>query len=188
MLSLNAWIQRQATGRAVLLFLIPAQMIYFVMLMITLPEVQQFALDNKLFDLSPGGYSYEHAVRLLSNLGETGRDVYLKQQLPLDFIYPALFAISSALLLSWVLVKRHPKESMVFILIWVPIAAGVFDYLENVQIIRMLLNFPEISHQMVRLSSTMTILKSGFTTAFFFILLYGLIRLVWPVQKRSEKI
>ena len=87
-------IQSKSTGKNVILFFIPAMLVYILMLSYAIPNVEKYANGMKLFDLSPGGYSYEYARELLSNLGDSGRDLYLYNQLPLDFLYPGLFAIS----------------------------------------------------------------------------------------------
>lgn len=162
-----------ATGKNVLIFLIPSLAVYFVMLFYTIPGVQSYAPDMKIFDLSPAGYSYDYSIKLLSLLGDEGRKKYLYTQLPLDFIYPALFSISSFLLLAWLFSKRYDKGSSIFYFCFVPVVAGIFDYLENIQIVLMILNYPEISRVQVALSSTATIAKSGLTTIFFLLLIFG---------------
>jgi len=172
---LIAFIQNVATGRAVLGFFIPAMIVYAIMLLYTIPQVQQYAPGVKLFDLSPTGYSYVHAIKLLGALGVEGRNLYLYQQLPMDFIYPGLFAVSCCLLLSWSFMKSLNSNSKMFYLCFVPAAAGLFDYLENIGIVRMLLSYPNVAESLVSITSYLTILKSAFTTTFFVLLLLGVI-------------
>ena len=71
-----------------------------------------------LFDLSPTGYSFEYAIKLLDTLGSDGRELYLYRQLPLDFIYPGLFAVSFSLLLYWLLLttKRRTLNYFTFVI------------------------------------------------------------------------
>lgn len=174
-----------ASGRNVLIFLIPSLAVYFVMLLHTIPGVQSYAPEMKIFDLSPSGYSYDYAIKLFSTLGDEGRKEYLNTQLPLDFIYPALFSISSFLLLAWLFLKRYDKGSRIFYFCFVPIFAGMFDYLENIQIVVMILNFPDISNTQVVLSSAFTIAKSGLTTIFFLLLFFAIIKL-WMGSKSAK--
>ena len=176
---------RAANGKNVLILLIPSLAVYFVMLFYTIPGVQSYAPEMKIFDLSPGGYSYDYSIKLLSSLGDEGRKKYLYTQLPLDFIYPVLFSISSFLLLAWLFSKRYDKSSRIFYFCFVPIFAGIFDYLENIQIVLMILNYPEISRAQVALSSTATIVKSGLTTIFFLLLVFGFFKL-WRGSKEEE--
>ena len=166
-----------ASGRNVLIFLVPSLAVYSVMLFYTIPGVQSYAPEMKVFDLLPGGYSYDYAMKLLSSLGDEGRKEYLYTQLLLDFIYPALFAISSCLLLAWLFSKRNDKGSSIFYFCFVPVIAGIFDYLENMQIVLMILNYPDVSKLQVVLSSVSTVAKSGLTTVFFLLLIFGILRL-----------
>ena len=99
MKKLISTLQSKSFGKNVLLFFIPAMIVYVAMLAYTIPSVEKYAGGMKLFDLSPGGYSFDYASELLVKLGESGRELYLYNQLPLDFLYPGLFAISSSLLL-----------------------------------------------------------------------------------------
>ncbi len=149
------------------------------MLLYSIPQVEQYAPGIKIFDLSPGGYSYEYSMQLLATLGIAGRDTYLYRQLPLDFVYPVFFAISSCLLLAWVFSKGKVQTPAVYYLCLVPILAGLFDYLENIQIILMLVSYPDISERRVVVSSLTTIGKSGLTTAFLVILVIGCFRIAW---------
>ena len=87
-----------ASGKNVFILFIVTMTIYLLMLSYTIPMVESFAPNTAIFDLSPSGYSYQHATSLLKELGSEGRQVYLSRQLPLDFIYPGLFAISYSLL------------------------------------------------------------------------------------------
>ncbi|MCP3687798.1 MAG: hypothetical protein GY784_05230 [Gammaproteobacteria bacterium] len=162
-----------ASGRAVLAFFVPAMVVYATMLLYTIPQISQHASGMKIFDLLPGGYSFSYATELLQTLGESGRNLYLYRQLPLDFIYPGLFAISCCLLLFWLLKKSVAANSILFYFCFIPVVAGFFDYLENILIIQMLISYPAIAELHVSIASIMTITKSMFTTAFFVMLLVG---------------
>ena len=126
------FLQERATGRTVLLLFVLTQVVYAVILLYSIPAVLEEAPDMKLFDMSPSGYTLEYAQELLSAIGEAGRQTYLSLQLPVDFIYPGLFAVTYSLLLAWLFNKGFARESPVFYLALVPFFAGLFDYLENV--------------------------------------------------------
>jgi len=172
------YIQQVATGKRVLSFLVPAMVIYALMLLYTIPQIEQYSAGMKLFDISPSGYSYQYAIGLLSALGRTGRATYLYRQLPLDFVYPCLFAVSFCLLLSWLFAKSLRADSKMFYLCLVPLFAGLFDYLENICIILMLTSFPDVPELLVASASAFTIVKSTFTTACFVFLVTGCILLI----------
>ena len=123
----------------------------------------------------PTGYSFEYVIKLLDTLGSDGRELYLYRQLPLDFIYPGLFAGSCSLLLSWLFLKTQQTNSKLFYFCYIPLAAGLFDYLENIFIVSILASYPNVSEVSISLASTMTIAKSALTTVFFVLLIIGVI-------------
>ena len=125
--------------------------------------------------MSPTGYSYDEAIILFQSLGPDGRSAYITVQIPIDSVYPGLFAISYALLIKWVFKQFLPRQSRLFFFAFVPVFAGIFDYLENVAVVAMLNGFPEISEVLVTSASCFTIAKSGLTTLFFIGLLVALI-------------
>ena len=167
--------QRVSTGKVVLALIIPAITVYFIMLLYTIPQVSAYAPGINLFDLSLTGYSFEYAIKLLDTLGSDGRELYLYRQLPLDFIYPGLLAGSCSLLLSWLFLKTQKTNSKLFYFCYIPVAAGLVDYLENIIIVSILTSYPNVSEVSISLASAMTIAKSVLTTAFFVLLIIGVI-------------
>ncbi|MCI5144957.1 MAG: hypothetical protein D3923_05365 [Candidatus Electrothrix sp. AR3] len=182
---LLSYTQGVSTGRIVFAFFVPAMAIYFVMVFYTIPQVEAYAQGMKLFDLSPLGYSFEYASELLQALGNEGREKYLYRQLPLDFLYPGLFAVSCTLLLTWLFLKTSENKSKIFYLCLVPAIAGVFDYLENICVVHILWSYPSISKTSIALASTMTIAKSALTTIFFVLLLLGTV--LFFIRERNNK-
>lgn len=176
-------LQKAATGKRVISFILPAMVFYALMLLYTIPQVKLHAAGLKLFDLSPFGYSYEYALKLLSALGDNGRAIYLYRQLPLDFVYPGLFAVSFSLLLAWIFAKILRVDSVMFYSCLVPLVAGLFDYLENMCIVFMLTSFPNVSEVLVLFASVCTIVKSILTVASFAFLALGCILLVRKIKK-----
>jgi hypothetical protein len=170
-------LQKYASGRHVLLLFIITMIVYFIILFYSIPAVIAQAPGMRLFDMSPRGYTPTYAETLLKAIGPIGRELYLKRQLPIDFIYPGLFAVTYTLMLVWLFAKRFDAKSKIFLLVLVPAAAGLFDYLENFGIILMLKSFPTISPTLVHVSSMFTILKSVLTITFYLLLCYGFILL-----------
>jgi hypothetical protein len=182
------YLQKLASGKTVFITCVLTMAVYLLMLLYSIPRVESYAPGIALFDLSPTGYSYQHAISLLETLGETGRNVYLYQQLPIDFVYPGLFAISYSLLLAWLFKKSFPADSKLFYLAVVPVFAGFFDYLENVAIISMIRSFPGLPQELVGIASLFSTLKSLFTMAFFILLFLGIIALFASSLKRKPQL
>jgi len=169
---------KRITGRIVLALFVITNGVYALMLAWSLPAVAAYAPGLQLFDMSPGGYDYEQAIRLLTSLGLPGRELYLWVQLPLDFVYPALFAATYTLLVVWAAKKFAIAWSRVGWLALLPLAAGLFDYAENVGIILMLNRYPNVPESMVRTSSFFTVAKSACTTVYFVAVIVGLVLVV----------
>jgi len=66
--------------------------------------------------------------------------------------------------------KIKEPDSRLFYFCFVPVAAGVFDYIENLFIVGFITGHPDISSGLVGLSSLATIIKSALTTLFFVVL------------------
>lgn len=180
-------IQRYATGKHIAVLFMLTMAVYILMLSYSIPAVSAFAPELPLFDLSPSGYSYAYANELLYSLGAEGRDLYLFTQLPLDFIYPGMFSITYSLLLAWVFGKIFLTSSRINYCLIVPFLAGIFDYAENLFIIKMLSSYPDLQVGTVKIASTFTILKSSFTLLFFVLLAVGLVLLLKQKLTNTRK-
>lgn len=167
------FMQGKASGRNVLILFAITIAVYVLMLSVTIPRVQSYAPETALFDLSPAGYTHAQALTLLESLGRAGRETYLFPQLALDFVYPGLFAICYSLMLIWLYSKRIRPDSKWLYLAVIPILGGLFDYIENILIIRMITSFPDVTEGLVSVASGATLLKSGFSTVSFLLLMAG---------------
>jgi len=177
------FMQGKASGKNVLLLFVLTMAVYLLMLSVTIPRVQSYAPETTLFDLSPAGYTYSQALTLLESLGRAGRDSYLFPQLALDFVYPGLFAICYSLMLVWLYSKRIRPDSKWLYLAVIPVLGGLFDYIENILIIRMITTFPDVTEGLVSAANSATLLKSGFSTVSILLLIpgFGLLLMKGPV-------
>lgn len=184
-MTMNDWIVTLKTGRFVLLLFFATQAVYLVMLLFTLPHLQQLAGGMKPFDLLPQGYDSNYAISFMEVIGDDGRTFYLTRQIPLDLIYPGLFAITFAAMWLWLLDKIMSPSS-----VWrwgalLPMLAGFADYIENGLIVAMLTSYPDTSKEVVTAANLFTILKSMATALFFFALLCLVI--VIGIQKYENR-
>ena len=120
-------------------------------------------LDLELF------YSKENVVENFSTMGPDGRSIYVLSSLLLDTVYPILYL--SLFLGAYFKLFKSSKAILL-----VPIIAFSFDILENLQITRMNLNFPNISETHVYLSSMTTSLKWAAIAITVSVLIYGIIK------------
>lgn len=168
------------TGLKVLWLFIITNLVYAAMLLVTIPQTMALADGMKLLDMMPGGYDVEYVITLLAALGEGGRFLYQWRQLPLDMVYPLLFILCYGGLLAYLLNKINKLNSSLWYLCLIPVIAGIFDYAENIGIIRLLTNYPDVSSSLVTLTSTFSVIKSTATTLYFLVLIVLLVS--WGVR------
>lgn len=184
MIELRKTINKHSTGKKVAWLFVITNLVYAFMLIVTIPKTMRFSNGMKLLDMMPLGYDSEYVNLLFEALGKDGRHAYLYNQLPVDMIYPFLFAVSYCLLTGFFLKKINKLNSSLFYLCFLPIIAGIADYIENFGIISMLRNYPHLSQDVAECTNVFSIIKSTATTAFFVALIIILIALGIKVIKR----
>jgi len=183
---LTKFIEKNISGKKVLGLFILTNAVYTFMLTVTIPKTMEFSNGMKLLDMMPSGYDLNYVSELFSSLGENGRLTYLTNQIPVDMIYPLLFGLSYCLLLGYFLKKLNKLNSPYLYLCLLPVIAGISDYLENIGIITMLNNYPDLTETMVNATNTFTVLKSISTSVFFIALIVILIILGIKFVKRNK--
>ncbi len=98
----------------------------------------------------PSEYDRAYVVELFDALGKEGRHAYQTVQIPVDMIYPLLFAISYTLLFAYFLKKINRFKNPFIYLTLLPLVSGVSDYAENIGIIVMLKSYPQLTHSFRR--------------------------------------
>lgn len=179
-------IDKNSTGKKVLFFFILTNLVYAIMLIITIPKTMTFSNGMKLLDMMPTGYHSEYINSLFEALGENGRQAYLYGQLPVDMIYPFLFGITYCLMFGYFLKKINKLSSALFYLCFLPVIAGIADYLENFGIITMLNNYPDLSQTSMNATNYFSIVKSMTTTVFFIALIIILLMLGIKTMKERK--
>ena len=164
-----------SSGKKVALLFILTNLIYAFMLLVTIPKTVTYSGGMKLLDMMPQGYNSEYVNELFKKLGTEGRDVYLFNQIPVDMVYPFLFAITYSLLIAYFLKKLDKLSTSFFYLCLLPIIGGIADYLENIGIITMLNDYPDLSHEQISTTNFFSLIKSLSTTLFFITLIVVII-------------
>lgn len=120
-------------------------------------------LDLELF------YGKEDVVKNLDAIGPDGQNIYILSSLILDTLYPILYTS----LFIGAYVKLYKSSQLILFL---PLTAFSFDILENLQITRLILNFPNINETNVYFSSMTTSLKWIAIVITISVLIYGIIK------------
>ena len=106
-------------------------------------------------------------------------------QIPVDLIYPSLFGITYCLLLAYLLNRLNSLKAEYFYLCLLPLGAGLFDYLENLGIIDMLVSYPHLSDAAIQITAFFTVFKSLLSMISFCILIVLL--LMFGIKKLMRK-
>ena len=122
-----------------ILFIITTS-VYAYLMLVTVPALKAMAGGMDILDVPPF-YDVSYIQELFRRLGEEGRHFYLYRQIPVDMIYPGLFAITYYQLIRFFLEKLNQKKLL--FLSYFPIIGGIFDYFENLSTITMLTHYPE---------------------------------------------
>jgi len=118
------------------------------------------------------GYSKDEAYQILTALGIEGRTFYLKRILPIDFLFPLsymfIYAGWIAFLIKYIYGIRLEDKTITYNkllnnLLYLPIFAALFDFIENVGIIFLLINYPSLPSWSTYIASYAGILKTVFT-------------------------
>lgn len=180
-----------------LLFLVMSQSIYAIMQNYSIPRTSREAGGLLIFDMNPLGYTYEYAHKFLTQLSEEGYTLYLHVQLPLDILFPILNCLTglSTFILLIRLYNKVKNTSALPIyssfskaVLALPIAAMLFDYLENIMIFTMLAYKAAVPISLVFVASTFTIIKSISTVVFYIVVIAILLvnGVAW-IRSRSKK-
>jgi hypothetical protein len=179
-------IKNNIQGPKVLVFFILANVVYVYMLILSIPKVMSYSNGMKILDMMPGGYDAAYVKLLFNTLGETGRATYLNHQIPVDMFYPLLFGISYTLLLAFFLKKLNKLDTGLFFICLIPLLAAIADYAENIGIMSLLKNYPELSDNQIMMTNFFSLIKSTLTTIYFIILIIVLVILGIKLIKRKK--
>jgi len=161
-----------------------------VMFFGTLAHLEFLAGGAAPFDIRPLGYTFEEARAFLAAIGSEGRAYYLNPELVLDTFYPPFYAISRALALWWLTMPGRLRAGATptgwrWALVAIPVVMASLDGVENVCIARMVWTWPDLSPDLVHLSSLATRLKlmAGALTEVLMAALFVVAALRWRKRR-----
>jgi len=115
-------------------------------------------LDYALDDTHSKGYE------TIGKLGSDGRNFYLIL-LSIDFLFPVVYMIFGVSLLGYLLNRFATKDSLLNLLILLPVLGMLCDWVENVMIVSMINIFPNELPWLADIGSVSTKLKFMFLGA-----------------------
>lgn len=131
------------------------------------------------------GYSPDEAYHTLATFGEQGRHAYLLMLAITDSIYPFVYALFLILAASYVLKRALKEDSISRLFNLVAIDVAIFDYVENLSIIYLLMQFPAHAPGVARLASIAGVIKWLALAISLSVIIIGLVG--WVVQSRRDR-
>jgi hypothetical protein len=150
-----------------------------IFMAITLPLLSLiYPAGNEMVSLDdPVFYTPEEIFSIVESWGDGGRTYQLWLHLTWDFIVPVLGLLFVGLFVSWLLQRSFRPESKLQRLNLVALGS-VFDLLENICLISMIVVYPARPVIAGWLKTIFTMSKYGFAIPIILIILIGLIKAV----------
>ena len=166
-------LRRYATGWLVLLFLAGEMFFNAVILPNQLAKIETASggtgpIDLQLF------YTPEKVYAMVASYGEAGRANYRAFELTGDILYPIVYTLFFALLLTWLFQRGFAPDSQMQSLNVIPLGGWLFDLLENLGIVTMLSIYPAAPATLAWITAVFTLVKWLFAGATILLILLGL--------------
>jgi hypothetical protein len=156
--------------------------LYSLLLFVVIPDLMNYTGGNPVFNIMPLGYTSDYVDSLLHRMGEQGRHAYLYHLIPVDLFFPFLFAYSNFILTGYLLGRLEALRGGFIYLCLLPVFASWFDYLENLGVMAMLVNYPNQSNALIQFSDFFSVTKSLLITIYFCVLAV-IFFLIWKRKK-----
>jgi hypothetical protein len=149
---------RTASGRILIIlfvvFILTTSVIFpLVSSLIEDPAGELESIDTKLY------YSPAEFYEIIEPYGDQGRRVYALSHLTADVLFPLVYAFFFGLLIAYIFQRAFPKDSWVQWLNLVPFMLLIFDLIENVSVVILLLAYPTQLEGLARFAGIITSLK-----------------------------
>ena len=132
---------RLANGRTLLilflLFILTTSVIFPLMSsLIEDPAGELEKIDTKLY------YTSEELYEIMEHYGDQDRRVYALSHLTADVLFPLVYASFFGLLIAYIFQRAFPQDSWVQLLNLAPFVLLIFDLIENLGVVILLLAYP----------------------------------------------
>lgn len=169
---LSGRIKKFANGWLVLLLLALQVFFNVVILPNQLAKIQAVSGGTSPIDLQ-FFFTPEKVYSMVAFYGDTGRAAYRTFELTGDIIYPIIYTLLLALLITWLFQRGFAPNSKMQRFNVAPFGGWLFDLLENLGIAAMLSIHPSTPAALAWLSAVFTLVKWLFVGANFVLVLIG---------------
>jgi len=133
-------------------------------------------------------YSKNDIYRMADFYGIEGRAIYIQARFTFDLIWPIVYSLFLTTCISWIYMQISPIDSNFGRVNLIPIAALIFDYLENLSTSLIMFRYPEQTPVLDVLASIFTMLKWILVTGGFLLLAVGFFVLLWTRFQQRKSI
>ena len=178
------WLEKHSTPKTIVglvMAILPFNAILFPWVNSRLEEISGYRLMDGLFWYLP-----QDVFTRLAAYQSSGRTLYLVNDWTMDLIYPLVYSLLFAFLLTMVLRSAFPPGSPLQRMQLLPFMMMIFDYLENLSISLLLVQYPTQSFLLARIASIFTTLKWCFGAFSILALTAGLIGLILVTIKPAR--
>jgi hypothetical protein len=162
---------RVANGRSLLvlfvLFILTTSVIFPLMSSLIESSTEELESIDTQFYYTPAEF-YE----IIEPYGDQGRRVYALSHLTADVLFPLVYAFFFGLLIAFIFQRAFPRDSWVQRLNLTPFALLIFDLIENLGVVILLLGYPTLMVGLARFTGIITSVKwilAGITVVLPFI-------------------
>ncbi len=139
--------------------------------------------DFVILDTRLGGYSFTDIQATFDGIGIEGLGVWL-QIYALDFLFPFVYSVSMMIGINLELNKLEFSTKRFRPLVFLPLAAGIMDYIENILLLSQILSYPNLSAFVIAIASVVTQLKWVLVLVSFSVIVFLLILIVFRSVKK----
>jgi len=153
------------------------------------------AVTLPLLQAAPGGniesldaqffYTPEKAFSTVASYGDAGR-FWIRIYLTWDIVNPILYTLAFSLLISRLFQSSFKPGSKLQKLNVLPVGAGLFDLLENICIVTLLMVYPAQPAVVAWLSTVCTMCKTSFLGMSILLIMIGLAKSVLKKLRRFD--
>jgi len=149
------------------------------------PQFLKLTKGTGLLDMTTF-YNPEQAFEMIENYGPGGRAFYNLIQI-VDFFFPIVYTLFFMSLTAYLLKLNNLIQSRWRFLVFIPLIAGLCDWLENIGIFMMLRMYPRDFGTIAQITNISCILKfGGIGISILMILLFFIQRITSIALKNAE--
>ena len=175
---LSNWLYRVVNGWVALAGLV----IFLLFTSLVLPQQASKTAQQLGTDESPDTslfYTPSVLYRLAESYGVEGRQAYVRARFTFDVAWPLVYTFFLVTTLTWLFGRALPPSSPARLVNLAPLAAALFDFLENASTSWVMLRYPTQLPAVDWLAGVFTFLKWALIAVNFVLVLLGIALVAW---------